>query len=612
MSGIGGLFNLDGAPALREDLAPMLDRISHRGPDRSGEWVSGAVALGHRMLCTTPESLDETLPLVRCAAITSDARLDNRAELTRALGTCGPDSSLILEAYERWGEDCVPRLLGDFAFAIWDPKRNALFCARDPLGVRPFVYRHDPGRRFAFASEARALHAPRRINETFLAECLAWMSEDPAATAYEGILRLPAAHTLTVNSRGAVLRRYWSLDPGRELRLGSDGDYAEAFREIFTSAVTCRLRSAGGIGSELSGGLDSASVVCFARGLARLHTFSAVFPDSAECDERPYLDAVESGGSIVPHRIQDFEIGRAGDLEAIVGAVDHPLCPPGLFIHMADYREARRSGLRVLLDGFDGDSVVSHGMSRLVELLLRGRWRRLAAEIASFSRLFHRSPWQVLRGDVIRPLCPDPLVEIWRSLRGKPRLEWREYAVVGADLARRTRLFQRLARTPSRFFEAIRNPRTLHWRHLISGDVADVLEMRDKLAASFSIELRHPFFDRRLVEFCLALPADQKIEGGWNRIVLRRAMEGILPEAVRWRGDKARLSVPFLCRLPELGRRYLDEPPESASEYLDMTRIRALRDRCRLRPSPNESFVLLQAASVLAWAAGLPSRLRTR
>src|SRR5262245_20600165 len=166
----------------------MVASVAHRGPDASGSWCQGAVGLGHRMLWTTPESLSEKLPLANQAgdlAITADARIDNRDELTAALGlpphSGVTDSMLILLAYEHWGEHCPEKLLGDFAFAIWDGRKRVLFCARDHFGVKPFYYCHS-GRLFAFASEIKALlslpEVPRRLNEVRVADYLVPIFDD--------------------------------------------------------------------------------------------------------------------------------------------------------------------------------------------------------------------------------------------------------------------------------------------------------------------------------------------------------------------------------------------------------------------------------------------------
>ena len=279
MSGITGIYHPGGAPVDGGDLERMVDVIVHRGPDGYGVWNEGPIGLGHRMLWTTPESRQEKLPLVKESgdlAITADARIDNRDEVLSQVGLSGfprdgiNDSALILGAYQKWGERCVEHLLGDFAFAIWDKRRQVLFCARDHFGVKPFIY-YSCGSLFAFASEIKALlclpYVPRQLDEMSVGEYLTSTFDDTARTFYKDIHRLPPAHSVTVSKEGTRLREYWSLDPSREIRLAGDQEYAEAFRERFTEAVRCRLRSAFPVGSLLSGGLDSSAVTCVARDL---------------------------------------------------------------------------------------------------------------------------------------------------------------------------------------------------------------------------------------------------------------------------------------------------------------------------------------------------------
>lgn len=263
MSGITGVYAYGAGAADQDDVQRMTNAIAHRGPDAHGIWTKGRVPLGHRMLWTTPESIKEDLPFVSADgnfAITADARIDNRQELLDLLRPLScpasevADSQLILGAYQAWGKACADRLLGDFAFAIWDGPAQALFCARDHSGVKPFYYCRSEGR-FAFASEIKALlclpEVPRRLNESRVGDFLTSTFEDTVSTFYEGILQLPPAHSMTITPERLRVTRYWSLNPRREIRMTSDEEYAEGLRELFTQAVRSRLRSASPIGSML-------------------------------------------------------------------------------------------------------------------------------------------------------------------------------------------------------------------------------------------------------------------------------------------------------------------------------------------------------------------------
>src|SRR3989454_383913 len=431
VSGIAGLWHLDGRPGEPAELESMTARLAHGGPDGTGAWREGPVALGHGMLHTTPESLREQQPLVGTRGdlvLVADARIDNRAELCSLLPapSDATDAELILAAYERWGEHCPEHLLGDFAFAIWDARRQIVFCTRDHFGVKPFYYHHRPGRLFAFASEIKGLlvlsEVPRRLNETRVADYLVPLLEDKEITFYEEIVRLPPAHRMVVTREGVRIEQYWALDPEREIRMKSDAEYAAAFREIFTEAVRCRLRSAFPVGSMLSGGLDSSSIVCVARKLlaenggGRLHTFSAIFPDVPECDERGYIDAVVAGGGVEPHYVRGDRLNPFADLDQVFHHEDEPFFAPNLFLHWGLYSAGEQEGVRVLLDGIDGDTTVSHGVSYLAELARSGRLITLAREVTGLSRRFNRSPWAFLRARVVQPFVPEPIRRGWQIL----------------------------------------------------------------------------------------------------------------------------------------------------------------------------------------------------
>jgi len=302
MSAIAGVYLFNGDSVDEKDLKRMNDSMPHRGPDGSGLWHDGSVGLAHQMLWTTPESLHEKLPFeADKLVITSDSRIDNREELLPELGLSEEvsDSEVILKAYGRWGRKCVDRLLGDFAFVIWDKSKEELFCARDHMGVKPFYYCYQADKSFTFATEIKALFAwgvPREINEAKIGDRFERITNDQEITSYRMILRLPPANFLIIAIDGLCKKRYWDLDPEHEIRFGSDEAYSIAFREIFTKAVTCRLRSVFPVGSMLSGGLDSSSIVCVSRKLLPrkhpLKTFSIIFDTIKECDERQYIDSV--------------------------------------------------------------------------------------------------------------------------------------------------------------------------------------------------------------------------------------------------------------------------------------------------------------------------------
>src|SRR5439155_1751512 len=282
----------------------------------------------------------------------------------------------------------------------------------------------------------------------------------------------------------------------------------------------------------LSGGLDSSSIVCVARRLLRehhlapLHTFSAIFPDVPQCDEQRYIAALVSEGDVEPHYVRGDLLSPLVDIDRVLAHEDEPFYAPNLFLHWELYRAAQAAGVRVVCDGVDGDTTVSHGLLRLAELAASGRWPTLAAESFALSRRLQQSPWRLLWRNALRPFLPQRVRATWRLLRGRSPL-------INRAFADRTGLAQRLRALDPERAPPPRTARQEHWRRLTSGLVPFALEIADKAAAAFAIEPRYPFFDRRLAEYCLALPSDQKLRSGFTQHDQARGRDAGLPFRTR-------------------------------------------------------------------------------
>jgi asparagine synthase (glutamine-hydrolysing) len=608
MSGIVGIYCLDDRPVDRQDLEKMVDVLVHRGPDGADIWIDGSVGFGHRMLWTTPESLFEKLPLIKNdLIITADARIDNRNELKLALNLPDrplekiSDSEFILAAYEKWGEDCPKHLLGDFAFAIWNKREQKLFCARDHFGVKPFYYHYQTGQGFFFASEIKALlclsQVPRRLNEVAIADYLHPFTEDKSITSYQDVFRLPPGHIMIVKNTSLKLRSYWSLELGDELQLDSDQEYADAFREVFTEAVRCRLRSAFPISSHLSGGLDSSSVTCVARRIlqergSQLHTFSNIFDNVPECDERPFINAVLEQGGCIPHYVHADRYGPLTEWQQFFQYEDEAFIGPSHFLTWSLNRATQQAGIRISLDGFDGDTTVSHGANYFAELVRQGNWKTFIAEANAVSKHFDTSLTAIFYYYGL-PYLED-LARKWRwltfaktanqigkyfNISRKKLLFYHGLKPLRAQLKQLWQCFHRGRKFQSNVTSLIdpnfaqqigiklysqmqdqslsKTVREEQWCTLTSALFASTLELIDRSSAAFSIESRHPFMDKRVIEFCLALPSEQKLNQGWSRVVMRRAMNGILPEQIQWRGSKTSMTPNFLHGLLHLDRELL-------------------------------------------------------
>ncbi len=587
MSAIFGVYNLDGKSASALLLEEMSDILAHRGTDNKGIWCDGSVGLGHRMLWTTPESLDEKLPKSICDGnfvITADARIDNRDELLKEFNQSKyssndiiSDSEIILLAYEKWGEECTVKLVGDFAFAIWDKRKRTIFCARDHFGVKPFYYYYSENL-FVFGTEVKALlrvpEVPRVLNEVKVGDYLTGFYEDVSDSFYSDIYRLPASSQMTVNQTGKSIRTYWSLDPKSELRLSSDKEYAENFRELFTEAVRCRMRSAYPIGSMLSGGLDSSSIACTAHNLmaeashqsrngqSKLHTFSAVFEEVTKSDESFYINAVLKSGSYEPHFIKADQVSPMEDWENIIWHQDEAVLGSNLYITRNIYGKAQLNGVRIVLDGFDGDTTVSHGARYLMELAQSKQWRMLIRNVRGYAKNFDESAaalmwafyWQYsLNPKLSKHQLLLPLRRLGQKIDRRARTKSKYPAQTLSDFAddlnpdfieqiklaeHQTALTKLRPRSP-------KTEREDHYIRFLSSTIPLILEIQNKASAPFGLEVRYPFWDKRLAEFCLSLPAEQKMHNGLSRMVMRRAMAGVLPEEVQWRPKKTDMSYGF-------------------------------------------------------------------
>jgi asparagine synthase (glutamine-hydrolysing) len=472
----------------------------------------------HTQLVTTPEALTEIQPLVNdrgTITLVADARIDNRDELRCALSVplehfrATSDAEFIVRAYERWGEECVGKLIGDFSFALWDDSEQKLFCARDRFGVRPFYYWYDASRGFVFGSEVKALMAvpgvPCSMNESCARSFLGDRVDDTTATFFTHIFSLPQANTLTIAAGRMVTRRYWSPDEHRELTLRNDSEYAEAFLEVFEESVRCRLRSNLPVGVALSGGIDSSSVAAVARSLCSasdtIRIFSAIYSEDPTADERPYVSSMLQMGGYDAHFTNVREISPLANLDDMLYHEDGPFVNP-LFSGGWHFRQAvSQQSVRVLLDGHGGDNTLSYDFGYLADLTRQFRLVQLCREAKGLSKRYYENRL--------------PAHQLAWKFGVRPVLGWMA--------GRRS---------------AIPSLRAAHCQMVQHPLFGHDLELSNKANAAFQIEGRHPFLDARLVDFCVALPGNQRIRNGWTRFILRRALEGRLPRFVQWRGSK--------------------------------------------------------------------------
>lgn len=608
MSSICGIYHRDDRPADAADVGRMIDRLSHWQPDATGRWQGRSVGLGHVALWTTPEAVTETCPCeiaVAGVVVTADARLDNRRELLTKLGLSAPsdrgigDSELIARAYLKWGTKCVEELVGDFAFALWDHRARQLFCARDALGVRPFYYFLDD-RRFVFGTEIKAILTQpgisREADSLRYALFLLGGKLQRDHTQFLAVRALEPACAIAISGSSVRQWRYWRLDPERELRLARDDDYVDAFDEVLQRAVDDRLRAHGRAASMLSGGLDSTVITRFASRSAQLagagltaYTWALRKDDDwPTSDERAYVETYLAAHPL-PHRYIIPDPRKVfDDSPEIRHLQDGPIWNLGIYATKPTFAAAQADGVRVLLMGDGGDETASYDPPNyFLALTLAGRWRTLVTETKEQASRIGAPWWKVWTNQVVRPwFTPDT----WRDpFSVQDRLAtFREvvaerrhgHLFVAEDLVQRSGLVDYLDRyrqKPERPWENFARRRHIDG---ITGAAtfSEIATHNFNSSVLSHIECRYPFMDRRLIEFCVALPLEQHRRRGQSRRLLRRTAVRHLPGKIANRTDKSATLADYdrgvrlaEARLHELFQRWAGNP--TIQSYLRVERL---------------------------------------
>jgi asparagine synthase (glutamine-hydrolysing) len=564
VSGLAVIYHRDGRPVDQAEIWPMLDAIPYRGVD--GMWAKqfDAAALGYAKTAITLEEQEERQPLVSSesgCAIVAHVRLDNRDDLLARLpGRVGPgasDAEIILRAYECWGVDAAKHLLGDFAFVVWDPGKQRMVCARDTSGQRGLFYRVDRGT-FAAASEIHQLFqdptVPVTPNEARIRDALVPFNvfqneKQQAETFYAGIRSVLPGHVLVVDRESVRTEQYWDLEPPAELRYRHDDEYADHFQALFSEVVRSRLRSAYPMGIMLSGGLDSTSIACVAQELYQsgraenrgFTSFSSVF-EGLDCDERPLIEDVRTKYGFAAKYVSCGSFGGRLQPEPR-GFQEAPNMgvPEGRDLI---FGAANRAGVRVLLQGMTADACVAGSPLVFDSLIRHGDIRGLRNHLRRYRRVSRDRLRKTVALYCLGPLLPLPFQKrlmaayIRRAfLRNRSTLlpNWMPQPL--RDELSNRHLELSLEEAGARRFS---NPtREMEYSLLYPPEVA-------RGAPSWPLELWHPFVDRRLHEFLMAVPPEQKFTphpdtDDWyaaSKRLVRQGMRGILPESVRTQTSK--------------------------------------------------------------------------
>jgi asparagine synthase (glutamine-hydrolysing) len=567
LSGICGLFNTDGRPVERENLARLSDAARHPGPDGINSWNFENVGLTQMLMATTLEAAEETRPFFHQpskSCIVFDGRLDNRHELIgqlnsgeyRRLGNS--DMELVLLAWLRWGVESPAHLLGDFAFAIHDGREHRLFCARDTSAVKPFYYSFKSNR-FSFGSTiAQVLAGPgvsTRPNEGMIAEMLSTNITSRVETIYKDILRLPAGHYLLVDRDQCRLGRYWQMPAQSRIRYANLDDYAAHFEEIFTESVRCRLRCKGTVGVTLSGGKDSPSVAGMAQSLLAesgcnesLKSFSVTFPGRV-CDEAHLIRDVVSKWGLDAHYYPFDKFRQPPDWAAQVDLTgDLPEVPTLSWLTGAK-RSSVEAGTTVWLSGSGSDCLLGGSHFGYLSMLLDGKAGYIARE---FNAQREDSGFKFAALHLLASLSWPMLPRAIKKNIQQDRHQAVNRGFLTEGFYSSSHLAQRVlsARNAEKFNDLAA---WSNYRGYFSGRRTHGLESDDSSNAFAGIEERHPFLDQRLVEFAFAVPEYVKRWGNRDKLLLLHLGERLLPLSVLNNEDKTEVGCVFLdvlCREP--------------------------------------------------------------
>jgi asparagine synthase (glutamine-hydrolysing) len=575
MSGIVGMLDLSGAPVDAGLLRRMTGSLAYRGPDGLGTWLDGPVGLGHTRLCTTSESEHEQQPcsLDGLVWITADARVDGRADLVAALESQGRtevgsanDTQLILHAYHAWAEACVERLLGDFAFAIWDGPARRLFCARDRFGVKPLYYACVPGC-FVFSNTLDCVRMHPAVgdalNELAIGDFLLFgFNQDPATTTFTDVQRLPPAHSLTVHQGAPRRRLYWALPTDGWIRYQRSHEYVDRFADLLRSAVRDRLRS-DRIGIWMSGGLDSTSIAATAcellgegRAGGDFRAYTTVYERLIPDEERQYATLAADALGLPIHYFPADDYKPFDDWDRLRLWTPEPVSDPFLLMGVDQARQVLPQ-TRVMLCGDGGDEVLKR--SRISALLPKMSPVELCSGIFR-SLLIHRQrPDSGVR----------TALRLW--LRGKqtqlPYPAWLNKAFGNRlDLpARWTRLSDPV---PKRGHPL----RAVAYQKMTMSAWPSYFESWDPGVTGVPVEGRYPFLDVRLVEYLMAIPP---IPWCVNKQIVRQAMLGKLPDRIRERRKTPLAGDPLVACLRATGAERVEcfEAIPELARYVDSSAI---------------------------------------
>lgn len=563
MCGIAGIISKNNVD-IKDEIVKMTDIISHRGPDGFGYYHGNNFSFGHRRLSIIDLTTKGAQPMTYKDryVITYNGEIFNYIELKSELLMKGyefytdSDTEVIMAAYDFWGKDCLTHFNGMWAFALYDNQKNVIFCSRDRFGIKPFYYIQYEDK-FAFSSEIKQFTVLYEwkpiVNKPRLHDFLSsnGIHDHLSETLFKNVYQLRGGEFLeySLTNYTFTVSRWYDLG-ARVKSLSVDFEEAkQRFYELFSDAINLQLRSDVKVGSCLSGGLDSSSIVCMINQLLRQsgkeinqETISSCFVYK-EVDEQEYIDEVIRKTGVKGHKIFPVFENLFSNIDKIIWHQDEPFGSTSVYAQWTVYEEARNLGMIVMLDGQGADEYLAgysnFHLANFRELLLSFKISKLIKSVIHYKKCYKEyyiNPYRELVKTVLQRLIPQSFLKGLTSLIKKTRkksvnaIHW----LKNENNDRKIDLM----------FQQKNNVREESEIQLLCTSLPKLLHHQDRDSMAHSVESRPPFLDYRLVEYVLALPSEYKIKNSVTKYILREALTGVTPNIILNRYDKLGFATP--------------------------------------------------------------------
>jgi asparagine synthase (glutamine-hydrolysing) len=564
MCGIAGIIADNENNQLEKYITSMSDVIIHRGPDGFGYYHNDKFAFGHRRLAILDLTSNGAQPMeyLNKYVITYNGEIYNYMEIRKELIEKGytfnsnTDTEVIIAAYDYWGKECLNKFNGMWAFALYDKEKNIVFCSRDRFGVKPFYYSNMNGN-FAFASEIKqftVLEGWRAVaNKVRLIEYL-WVgvTDHTNETLFEDVHQLRGGENLIFDLGNNTFRieKWYDLSKkSGEFKLNFN-ESKEKFKELFSDSIKLRLRSDVKVGSCLSGGLDSSSIVCVANKLLKLENGQEKQETVSSCsvdkkyDEQEFIDEVINENGIKGHKVFPEYKELFETLDKLTWHQDEPFMSSSVYAQWEVFKGAKDNGIIVMLDGQGADEQLAgyntfHTVY-LIELMLKLKLATFVKSITS-RRLFYREKYASQLKSLITMISinitPNSIHDSIREIKK----QFLKKAKSFSHITNQSSIWKKRSKV---FDIKVLNVKSESIKELLYTSLPKLLHYEDRNSMAHSVESRVPFIDYRIVEFVLSLPSEYKINDSKTKYILREAMQGILPENIVNRYDKMAFVTP--------------------------------------------------------------------